>query len=501
MNGFKEIQKIIKNFVEESKQAKQQISEIERKRVNLAQDRNSKKEANTEKYLTEINALGKQISELGNKSQELQNKLDKHFCELKKLVNLMIDNQITDEMRKIRKINESKEEYLEKISLQEERKARYEMQKQEFYQRFGRIPEISEKAKQEDEIQDKQCKRYKERIQAKQEKIEKCEKELVKWVELKKDVANKNWAKIICDENEEEIIELPLVEEIEIEEMEPIQEVEVEEFQPIEEIEIEEFDVEPFKDIKEENIEVSKNIIKEKNENEIDEIEELAKAIVEQIVAEQTKEIEKNQIEEQDIIAYEEKKTEKYDISTNEPPVLSNIIIKIENNEIVYKAQISNGEEVRVIPTKLASENALLNIKEEVKKEKEELINYATREYRPLEKNIIKRIDPIVCRLLNEFANTYNYDAGNLIYNYAMSFAKNEIIRTEFVSITYNLAYINEANLSKVEKREFLRICKKATKNENIDVIGQDFSFCKIKYMFKRLFEINSVDRLPEGKY
>ena len=44
MRGFEEIQKIVKNFVEESKQAKQQIIEIENERNNLAQERNEKKE-------------------------------------------------------------------------------------------------------------------------------------------------------------------------------------------------------------------------------------------------------------------------------------------------------------------------------------------------------------------------------------------------------------------------------------------------------------------------
>lgn len=495
MRGFEEIQKIVENFVNESKQAKQQITEIENERNNLAQERNGKKEANIEENLAEINELGKQISRLGDQSQELQNKLDKRFLEVKKLVNLMIDNQITEEMRKIRKINETKEEYLEKIALQEERKARYEMQKQEFFQRFGRIPEISEKAKQEDAIQDKQCEQYKEKIQEKQDKIEKCEEELTQLVELKNNVQNRNLSKIIGNEKEE-IAVLPLIEEIEIEEMEPIQEVEVEEFQPIEEISIEGFEVEPFEEIKEEDFQqehskISENIIEEKEDNSIDEIEELAKAIVEQIVTEQTKQ--------QEIIAFEEPKIEEEIQVNDEPITLSNIMVKIENNEIVYKAQASNGEEVIIKPTKLASGNPFLNIKERIEKIKETLINYAVIEYRPIEKGVVKKIDPIVCELLNKFAEIYNYDAENLIYNYAMSFSKNEMIRTEFVTITYNLAYIEGTNMSKTEKREISKICKKALKNENIDIIGKNFS--RIKYIFKRLFAINSVERLPEGKY
>lgn len=492
MKEFEEIQKIVKNFVEESKQVKQQISEIENERNNLAQKRNEKKEANIEENIAEINVLGKQISKLGNQSQELQNKLDKRFFEVKKLVNLMIDNKITEEMRKIRKIDEIKQDYLEKIAIQKDRKAKYELQKEEFYQRFGRMPEITKNAKIEDEIQDKQCEKYKVKIQEKQELIENSEEKLAELVNFKSEFLNKNWSNIIGKEDkiEEESTVLPLIEEIEIEEIEPIQEVEVEEFQPIEEINIEGFEVKPF-EIEEQPQESNIEKIEEKQTNEIDEIEELARAIVEQIVEEQTKQ--------QEIVAYEEEKIDIDHINDNitgEPALLSSIMIKIENNEIVYKAQANNGEEVTITPTK--TENAYLRIKEKIK---EVLINYAVVEYRPLDKNVIKKIDPIVCELLNKFAEKYNYDIGMLIYNYAMSFAKNEMIRTEFASITYNLAYINESNLSKTEKREILKICKKANKNENIDVIGQNFSFGKIKYIFKRLFAMNNGNRLPEGKY
>lgn len=492
MKEFEEIQKIVKNFVEESKQVKRQISEIENERNDLAQKRNEKKEANIEENIAEINVLGKQISKLGNQSQELQNKLDQRFLEVKRLVNLMIDNQITEEMRKIRKIDEIKQDYLEKIAIQKDRKAKYELQKEEFYQRFGRMPEITKNAKIEDEIQDKQCEKYKVKIQEKQELIENSEEKLAELVNFKSEFLNKNWSKIIGEEDKikEEATVLPLIEEIEIEEIEPIQEVEVEEFQPIEEINIEGFEVKPF-EIEEQPQESNVEKIEEKQTNEIDEIEELAKAIVEQIVEEQTKQ--------QEIVAYEEEKIDIDHIDDNiigEPALLSSIMIKIENNEVVYKAQANNGEEVTITLTK--TENTFLRIKEKIK---EVLINYAVVEYRPLDKNVIKKIDPIVCELLNKFAEKYNYDIGMLIYNYAMSFAKNEMIRTEFVSITYNLAYINESNLSKTEKREILKICKKANRNDNIDVIGPNFGFGKIKYIFKRLFAINGVDRLPEGKY
>ena len=248
MNGLEEIQKIIKNFVNESKQVKKQISEIESKRTQLAQERNEKKNANTSDCGAEISVLGKQISELGNQSQELQNKLDLKFNEMKRLVNLTIDNLITEGIRKVRKIDEERQELENKILLQEERDTKYEMQKQEFYERFGRMPELSEKAKKEDEIQDKQCLTYQAGIKELENLIVGMEVELAELATVKRNFKNKNWSNIIGSENlEEEAIVLPLMEEeIQIEELEPIEYVKVEEFEPIEEIEIEELNVEPF---------------------------------------------------------------------------------------------------------------------------------------------------------------------------------------------------------------------------------------------------------------
>ena len=84
MNGLEGIQKIIENFVYESNQTKKQIAEIEKERTDLAQERNEKKNISKNNYENEIGMLGKQISELGIKSQELQNKLDSKFNETKK---------------------------------------------------------------------------------------------------------------------------------------------------------------------------------------------------------------------------------------------------------------------------------------------------------------------------------------------------------------------------------------------------------------------------------
>ncbi|MEI3402354.1 MAG: hypothetical protein V8R51_08720 [Clostridia bacterium] len=146
MSGLEGIQKIIENFVYESNQTKGQIAEIEKERTDLAQERNEKKNISKNNYENEIGMLGKQISELGIKSQELQNKLDSKFNETKKIVNLTIDNLITEGIRRVRKIDEEQHELEEKISLQKERNAKYETQKQEFFERFGRMPQLSENA-------------------------------------------------------------------------------------------------------------------------------------------------------------------------------------------------------------------------------------------------------------------------------------------------------------------------------------------------------------------
>ena len=525
MNKLEDIQEIIKMFVEESKQAKQEIAQIESERTKLAQERNEKKEANINDYVAEINMLGKQISILGNQSQEIQNKLDKKYNDVKKVVNLMVDNLITEGIRKIRKINEEREELEEKISIQEERNAKYEIQKQEFYERFGRIPELSENAKREDEVQDKQCQFYKNRIIEVEEKIENEEIKLAQLAQIAKNFKDKNWTNIIgeekIEEEQEETTVLPLIEEIEVaemepiaeisvEELEPIQEIKVQDFEPIEEIHIEEFEqpeeievtqlkVEPFKE--EENQPIVNTIEENK---QIDEIEELAKAIVEQIVEEQTRDLNINKIEdnskdtEQEIIAFEEKEAE--NILPEEIELVS-IIAKIEDGEIVYKAQINNGEEIKVYPRKLASGNALLNDKERRENIKVTLIDYAISEYKPLDRRVVKKLDPIVCEVLNKFAATYNYDARNLMYNYAMSFSRSEVSDGDTVPITYNFSYINGTKLRKTEKRTMAKICKNASRNEKIDIIGDFTKYSGIKYIFKKLFVANNVKSLTEGKY
>ena len=108
MNDLEEIKRIIKNFVNEAEQTKAQIQELENQRMQLANQRNEKKQDNMNYWATDINALGQKISELGNESQKLQNKLNFKFNEVKKIVDLTIDNAITDKIRKVRKMEEEK---------------------------------------------------------------------------------------------------------------------------------------------------------------------------------------------------------------------------------------------------------------------------------------------------------------------------------------------------------------------------------------------------------
>ena len=197
MNGLEEIKKIIKNFDYEAEQSKLKISQIENERMQLANERNEKKHDSTTNYIDEINELGHQISELGNKSQELQNKLDTKFNDVKKIVDLTIDNIITDKIRKIRKMDEEKQELEIENSKRTEKNAKYEIKKQEFFERFGRVPELSKKAQKEEEIQEKQNIFSKTKIEDIRRSITNMETELVDLASIKRNFKNRTWNYII----------------------------------------------------------------------------------------------------------------------------------------------------------------------------------------------------------------------------------------------------------------------------------------------------------------
>lgn len=631
MNGLEEIQEIIKNFIYEKQQTKQQIVEIEGKRAELAIERNEKKKVNenpenayANNSGAEINELGKQITELGNQSQELQNKLDSMFNDVKKQVNLIIDNLIAEGIRKVRKIEDEKQELQQKIELQEAKNAKYEIQKQEFFERFGRMPELSENARQENEIRLKECEAIKIAISEIEAKLKINEEEITELAKTKREFKNGNIAAIIKTEEVQEVVEtntieeiqnveeivcvedsvieetsieeqaveevitenieqieeaeesitLPMmevenveivekiveepiieevqvqevshveesqeeiqvIEEIKIEDVEPIEEisveefatveeVQIEEFTPVEEIQIEEFapieefkveEIEPIEEIQVEEISVEPVTsveeikVQEFVAAEDDEIAQIAKAIVEEIAEEQSKDLNNSQIEqnkEQEIITFEEHEEKNEDIkatipSFGEKVILSNVIAKLENGDVVYKALTSNGDEIKIYPRKAAAGNLLLKDKENREELKEILINYAVAEYKMLDKKVIKKIDPIVCEILVEFAKKYNYDAQNLIFNYAMSFSKNEESESELIpAITYNLYYLENTILSKKEKDILTKICKNAKKNDKIDIIGCTTGLSRIRYILRRTFNTNNANALPEAKY
>lgn len=619
MNRLEEIQEIIKNFIYEKQQMTQQITEIEAKRNKIAQERNCKKSLNentnnayAKDAEAEISELGEQIAELGNQSQELQNKLNSRYLEIKKQVNITIDNLISEGIREIRKIEEQKKDIEESMLLQEARNAKYEVQKQEFFTRFGRMPELSENAEKENKIQEEEYNEKQKQISEFDVRIEKKEEELSELARYKRAVKNENWNLIIREETQEpvaeneieeikeetaenlveeqaekisenvsdqevqavieeieesiqienaqniveeqeniqkteevteEAITLPLtetnsefaenveiepevstiqeieevdpLEEVEIEYLEPLEEINIEDIQPIEEIKVEE--IEPIQEIKVEEIEALDEITLEdiqpieetSNVSKVEELDNKEQTIkletfenVQKVEGQaEAQPIQENA--EKEIITCEEAIDKTQEIPTlGEKVTIANIIAKFDNGELVYKAQLSNGNEIDVYPRKAETGNIILKDKENREELKEILINYAVAEYRALDKKVIKKIDPIICEVLAKFAKQYNYDAQNLIYNYAMSFSKNDESEIEAIpSITYNISYMDGTLLNKKEKEILSKICKNAKKNEKIDIIGWNAGLSKIRYILKRTFNSNNANALPEGKY
>ena len=643
MNRLEEIQELIKKFIYEKQQMRQEINAIEEKRNVLAQERNNKINENkgnayTEEVQARIFELGNKIKELGNQSQELQNKLDKKYLNIKNEVSNEINSNIASIMPGVREKEEKRFELQQLIEEKEKRDARYLQQKQEFYNRFGRIPVLSENAMKENELQEEEYRKNKLLIEELDNEIKVQEEEISKAVKVANDFKRGNWKEYIDNNkqevqtsNNQEILESyakkiveevinPIVEEIvgerkeniedknldiqevqnnleedsiilpfvdeekndsleevkveeieqlqevKVEETEPLQEVKVEEIEPLQEVKIEETEplqevkveeIEPLQEVKVEEIEplqevkieeieplqeekIEKiNLHEENNIVEIEPIEEITaeemnleeEKTLEELLAEQeekvqqtstqniqeieekTNEFEKNQEDEikeieyskneEDIITYEnEEETENVGTYFGEKVNLLNINAKFEDGEVVYKAQTSNGDCIKVYPRKAQTGNILLKGKENREELKEILINYAIAEYRMFDKKVVKKIDPSVCEVLIKFAKKYNYDAQSLIYNYAMSFSKNEEIELENVpTITYNFVYMQETNLSKKEKDVIAKICKNARKNSKIDIVGYNTGIKKIKYMLKRTFSVNDANALPEGKY
>ena len=625
------LEEIIKKFIDEKHQMKREIAKIEAERARLAKIRNEKKakQAYTVEVEAEIKELGRKISELGTQSQELQNKLDSKYIEIKRAINGEIDVLISKAMQEMREITENKEGIEERVQKQEDRNSKYEAQKQEFFAKFGRMPSLSERAQKENEIKEEECNKYRNELQLLNSKMEELQEEITSLAKNKREFRNGNFVELIKEKVEEvveESIVLPFVEEVEeteqveeivetvesveiveenieeenfekienieeveneiienvevieekepeetfeeiiIEEFEPIEELNIEEFTSIEEINIEEFakideiEVEEFEPIAElvveefkqpnqarieelveeiveeleatveENVEVVESIqeIEEKVEEiaeNVQEIEETPEEIVGnvqaieeivedvQVIEEKVEEVEtiqENNVEELEAVienyvkkkeVAQEIKEKEVKINYGEKVTILNIIAKVQEREVVYVASLSNGATIKVYPNRQSEGKILEKERENINEIKEILLNYAISEYRTLDKKVIKKVDPVVCELLIRFAKKYNYDAQSLIYNYAMTFSRNEEIEADMMpQITYNLYFGEDTEITKREKDSLIRICKNARKNEKIEIIGYNTGLKRIKYIFRRTFNLNN-NALPEGKY
>ena len=503
----------IKKFKEQCQEQKKQISEIEIKRNQLAEQRNSaKKNAVTESDWQNINDLGKEISNLGNQSQELQKQVDREILESKKQIISKIDNLIAEEIRKARLINEQIQELEENDKNEQEKKIKYEMQKQEFYERFGRIPEFSEETKEELEKLSQKCEENQKEIKTLETKVNEIENKISKMANIRQDFKNGNLQNIIVKEEniatdtelrvEEIQIEAePAIEEITIEEPPQIEKITIEEAPVIENIEIEEaptienIEVEEAPKIDELNIEdLYIEEFKELEESEKDPIEEDIIKQIEMILQEQE---ENNQKE---IITLEDEQEDKFkevEKLINEPIRIESIIVKIEKRKLVYVAQIDNGDTISFYPDK---EESFINDNKE--KNKKMLIDYAIEQYEDFDKKVLNKLDPNICGILQKFADKYNNDAIRLIYDYAVSFShEGDVNSANIPDITYNVAEIKKAGLKGKQKKLINKICKDASKNDCITIIDKLKGISKLKYAIKKLFGINNVQLLPEGKH
>lgn len=592
MNGLEEIKKIIKEFNNEKQQKQQEIAKIEAQRTLLAYERNRIKQVskNIENSYgvtarPEIAELANNITQLGNLSQELQNKLDCKFIQLKNTVTNTINTLLAEKEEKINEVENQKQEIQGQILAQEARNQRYDLQKKEFFVKFGRLPELSESAQQEEINNQKKYNENKNKIAQIELDMQKIKSEIEELKARKKDIQNGNLSnfinreeivKISTDEEpkviEEVVQQLKSIEEstdvetfkpiqeikledvqledIQIEETKPILEMEIAETQELGEITIEENTekevntinenkqekIEPITEIQELEIDIPEeiNVVEEKFETnkEIETVEEKFEEteddisakfdFIKEMIANIREKANSIQVEEpleekeitpvqeiqtevekpieEEIITLEEDKTENIPSTFGRKVSMLSIIAKFEENNIVYKIEINDGNSIKIYPFQKSKE--VIKSKEYKNNIRETLINYAISEYKHLDKKVIKKIDPIICELLSEFADEYGYNADELIYNYAMTFSKSEEVdSSEIPIITYNFPYLKQSKIFKKEKEMLLKICKNAKHNEKIEIIESTTGIGKMKYIVKRMFSSNNVNALPEGKY
>lgn len=420
-------------FVNEKAILSAQIRDIENKRNELAKERNTKKAQNKikndEEVWSEVNCLGKQISDLGNQSQWFQNQINYKLLNVREQSFVEIDNLIAESVRKSRIISEQIEEN------------RDNLEPEEIYELTESINEIGQEMA---------------RIM--------FAKRLIKHNQIV-DVINLFSATETeeSQEQDEQIDEILESQEIEnTNENEQVQLIN-EELKPIEEIAVDPTLTDYYNNI-----------------NEI------------------TRILERHFEKEKEIITFED--SEKPQILAREPeePVsIKNIVVKVEEDELVYKAELSNKKTIKIYPIK---EKLLEKEKFERETWKRELIEYSAKNYRNLRNITIKKMDPIVCEILDRYAVQYDIDSQNLVYNYVMSFSSIDDYDSDILpAITYNLSYINEAKISKKEIRTLQKIVKNSTQNALVDIIGNVTLSEKIKCFMKKIFNISSANILPEG--
>lgn len=414
-------------FVNEKAVLSAQIRDIESKRNELAKERNTKKAQNKinndEDVWSEVNCLGKQISDLGNQSQWFQNQINSKLLRVREQAFIEIDNLIAESVRKSRIISEQIEENRDNLD------------PEEIYELTDNINEIGQSMA---------------RIM--------FAKRLIKHNQIV-DVINL-FSTTEIEESQEQSEQInEIIEKQEIENKEENEQVQLinEELKPIEEIAIDPVLTDYYNNINE----ITKNL-----EKEIITLEET----------------EENQL---------------VNTNTEEPTTIKNIVVKVENGELIYKAELSNETTIKIYPIK---EKILEKEKFERETWKRELIEYSAKKYRNLRNIAIKKMDPIVCEILDRYAVQYDMDSQNLVYNYVMSFSSIDDYDSDILpAITYNLSYINEAKISKKEIKILQKIVKNSTQNALVDIIGNVTLSEKIKCFMKKIFNISSANILPEG--
>ena len=421
-------------FVNEKAVLSAQIKDIENKRNELAKERNTKKAQNKikndEEVWSEVNCLGKQISDLGNQSQWFQNQINSKLLNVREQSFVEIDNLIAESVRKSRIISEQIEEN------------RDNLEPEEIYELTESINEIGQEMA---------------RIM--------FAKRLIKHNQII-DVINLFSATETEESQEQDEQINEIIEKQEIENKEEKEQVQLinEELKPIEEIAVDPTLTDYYNNI-----------------NEI------------------TRILERHFAKEQEIITFENNNEEIIENENHEeePVSIENIVVKIEDNELVYKAELSNKKTIKIYPVK---EKLLEKEKFERETWKRELIEYSASSYRNLRNIAIRKMDPIVCEILDRFAVQYDVDSQNLVYNYVMSFSKIDEYDSDILpAITYNLSYINEAKISKKEIKTLQKIVKNSTQNALVDIIGNVTMTEKIKCFMKKIFNISSANILPEG--